>query len=725
MASITGAILLSRFTRNVVDMPMQLAKTMITANTEMARMRTAFTVMMGDSKLAEKHLDDLRKFGAATPFELPGLVKASQQLQQVGFSADAVIPMLTDFGNAASAGTLPMEEAVERIIRAVSQIKTAGKLMGGELMQLSNAGIPAKKIIAEELGMSMDQFADKMRKGGIAADVAVTALRKGLSKKFGERWVPDDAGGMKRLPSMMEQMSGQMEGLWSNFQDTLGQIALRGGNRLYTAMEGALRQVMDFVSSARGEAFVGGLINGITALTDALVAIAPAAGGFMAGFGGLAVAATGLSVGLGVLGTIFGFMGGPITVAALALGVFGAALSSAMSSAEFGPRIAAAWEMVSGVVSNIATRVMASFSMLSSAGGSFWETVQGFATSAFEAIAGFIAENQDTFVEWGAIIVQTVQGAIETIQAIWQAGVEFMQSVWQWFGGGTGTVWTWIKNLITGVLSEINITLHGWGSTWHLVTTQIAIWASEMWDAIKDLFFGGLAVLSGIGGSIVRFWEASWENIKRSCETAVDYIRATWAGLKAALAAPFKLSNPARVFRENFNQELDRLQADDKKFRDVGEAAASGFNEGMNAVFGMRDYGDSPITKQLRANRDAILKERDEIRRQLAAERAQVTTPAVPGPTPPKGPEAPTPGKKAEEEGGGAIGKAMKIALVGFADYSKKIQEAVTGGGTLALQRNILGEAKKTSAATENLGAKLDKTNEKLQALKDMQGGFK
>jgi tape measure domain-containing protein len=680
MATVTGAILGANIAGRLAAIPQELGSAMLSANMQMARMRTAFTVMMGSSDLAQKHLEDLRKFGAATPFEMPGLVRASQQLQQAGVSADEVIPILTDFGNAASAGVVPLEEALPRITKAITDMKNSGRVLGGELMQLSNVGINARKIMQEQLGMSADQFRQAQRTGSLTAEVGIAALRKGLREKFGEKWVPDDAGGMKRLPSMMEQMSVQMEGLWSNFQDILGQVTLRGGERLYKSMEGYLKRLMDFLQSTQGEAFISGLVDAMGRFSDMLAAAAPAVGGFIAGFGGVAISVTAAGAALSAVGAIVGFLGGPLTIAAGAAGLFAAGLASAVQSAQFGPRLLAAWELVSGAVSNIATRVMASFSMLSSAGGSFWETVQGFATSAFEAIAGFIAANQDTFVEWGAIIVQTVQGAIETIQAIWQAGVEFMQSVWQWFGGGTGTIWNWIRDLVTGVLAEINVTFHSWGESANLVWTQIALGLSRAADWMKDAFLGLVAAGDGAVKAIGAMFQALWDNLGK--------------GLPALATA-------------------------------VATQTALAFQEGFESSSALKAVGDSPLTMELRRQRDQILRERDKLREALRAERVRATAPeATTGPALP-GTLAPTPGKKAEEEGGGATGKAMKIALVGFADYSKKIQEAVTGGGTLALQRNILGEAKKTSAATENLGAKLDKTNEKLQGLKDMQGGFK
>src|SRR5262249_772262 len=63
---------------------------MISGNGEVERYNSQFTTLLGSVSAAKDRMDDLRKFAANTPFELPDVVKADMSLQNFGFHADNV-----------------------------------------------------------------------------------------------------------------------------------------------------------------------------------------------------------------------------------------------------------------------------------------------------------------------------------------------------------------------------------------------------------------------------------------------------------------------------------------------------------------------------------------------------------------------------------------------------------------------------------------------------------
>lgn len=166
--------------------------------------RIGFTTMSGSAQIAEQHLKELQTFAARTPFQFSELVEASQKMQGVGFAASDVIPILKDVGNALSAagriGDLPFA------IKALGDIKAKGKLAGQEIIQLANAGIPIRDVLAKSLNKSTAEIVEMGEKGQISADIVFAALHKMSEERFG---------------GAMEAQSRTFLGALSNIKDSL------------------------------------------------------------------------------------------------------------------------------------------------------------------------------------------------------------------------------------------------------------------------------------------------------------------------------------------------------------------------------------------------------------------------------------------------------------------------------------------------------------------------
>ena len=83
----------------------------------------------------------------------------------MGWNAEDIIKDMETIGDAAAA-TGKGDEGLGRIILALSQIKSKGKLSTEELNQLAEAGISAKRYLAEGLGYGTgDTGVAKLGKG--------------------------------------------------------------------------------------------------------------------------------------------------------------------------------------------------------------------------------------------------------------------------------------------------------------------------------------------------------------------------------------------------------------------------------------------------------------------------------------------------------------------------------------------------------------------------------
>ena len=169
--------------------------------------KISFSTLLGDSQ-GQQMMDDLDAFAKATPFKTTNVIGNAQKMLAMGWDAENIIEDMETIGNAAAA-TGKMDQGLESIVRALSQIKTKGRLSTEELNQLAEAGIAAKAMLAENLGYGTgDEGIAKMTKdledGAIASNVAIEALMAGMQKYDG----------------MMDSMANEtVEGLISQMQD--------------------------------------------------------------------------------------------------------------------------------------------------------------------------------------------------------------------------------------------------------------------------------------------------------------------------------------------------------------------------------------------------------------------------------------------------------------------------------------------------------------------------
>lgn len=185
----------------------------------------AFKTFLGSTELATKYLGDLQKIAADTPFELPGVTEAGKKLLAFGFDAEQSLQMLRTIGDTA-AGLGQGTEGIDRITLALGQIKAKGKVMGDELLQLTEAGIPAYTILADKLGLTSKQVKN-IGDAGIDADTAISALLDGMNEKFGglSQKISDTKQGM--MSTIRDNALAMGEFLYRPFDDTLKSMIRR------------------------------------------------------------------------------------------------------------------------------------------------------------------------------------------------------------------------------------------------------------------------------------------------------------------------------------------------------------------------------------------------------------------------------------------------------------------------------------------------------------------
>lgn len=205
----------------------------------------AFETMLGSMDQAKSFLAELQQFAEKTPFELPGLIDASQKMIAFGFTSKEVLPTLTAIGDAVS-GLGGSPEKLQRVITAIGQIKAKGKIQAQEMLQLAEAGIPAWDMLAKAIGKTIPEAMKESEKGAIDATTAINALINGMNDRFG---------------GLMAKQSQTFSGLKSTFNDLLRDVAAKLTKPWFDNAKKGLEAMIKLMQTDKFKSFLEGTIK--------------------------------------------------------------------------------------------------------------------------------------------------------------------------------------------------------------------------------------------------------------------------------------------------------------------------------------------------------------------------------------------------------------------------------------------------------------------------------
>lgn len=199
----------------------------------------SFEAMLNSGEAARDLLNDLSDFAMRTPFELPELEQVSKQLLAYGFAAKEIIPTLTTMGNI-SAGL--GKESLPILIRALGQIRAKGKLMGQELLQLTETGLPIVSVLARKAGVSVEEFSSNVANLNISFGDVQKAIEEIEKSNFND---------------LMAKQSKTLAGTWSNIGDSIKKAAreLAVSSGLYDTVKKASEGIMNALAGAKNTQF--------------------------------------------------------------------------------------------------------------------------------------------------------------------------------------------------------------------------------------------------------------------------------------------------------------------------------------------------------------------------------------------------------------------------------------------------------------------------------------
>ena len=436
----------------------------VKAGASLQSTKTAFTNMLGSAEKAQDFLGKMQDFAAKTPFEFSQVSQAAQKFIAFGFSAEQVIPTLTAVGDAA-AGVGLGAEGINRITLALGQMAAKSKVQAGEMMQLTETGIPAWKMLADQIGVSVPEAMSMVSKGAIDAATGITALVSGMEQSFG---------------GMMDQQSQTISGTWSTLMDGLEQSAAQVGLQIAEALNltGIFQTLGDMLTN-----FVATVQS--SGLTEALLTAIPPE--FQAGILLIVSTLTGLAIpAIGLFVTKVTLMAAPFVAAVAAAAPFIAA-AAAVATALY-----AIWKSgmtvedvlgAMGIKMETVTRAV--------------DSVQAMISAAAQTIIANLQAMEPVFTLVAAVMGAAFYASLQIIGAVVNGVLNFISVLSECV--------TWILNAFTYLVEGIGSCIDEVGSILSdMADSILPSWASSGLSTIANFVSEAISWLSSLIQKIVE-----------------------------------------------------------------------------------------------------------------------------------------------------------------------------------------------------------------------------
>ena len=184
------------------------------------KLQTQLDVLTGSAEAGADAFERLVKFSAGTPFQLDELVKANNTLMGFGVSTEDAFQHLQSIGDiaAVSGGDL------QGISVAFGQVAAAGRLMGQDLLQLINNGVPIIDMLSKSMGVAKSEIKDMVSEGAVTFPVLIEAFKQATTE-----------GG--KFEGGMDKLSKTLGGVLSTLKDNLNIAFAELGKEIVNAFD--------------------------------------------------------------------------------------------------------------------------------------------------------------------------------------------------------------------------------------------------------------------------------------------------------------------------------------------------------------------------------------------------------------------------------------------------------------------------------------------------------
>lgn len=217
----------------------ELASKVISVRAEFESMETSLKVLLGgNEERLNNIMGQIKEYALASPLNTKDMVGAVQMMTSFGIEAEKSIDYLKAIGDISMGDTGKFNS----LALAFSQMSSAGKLMGQDLMQMVNQGFNPLEEIARKTGKSIGELKNEMSKGAITSKMVQDAFISATSA--GGKFFGMSQEGAKTL-------NGQISMLQESFDNMFNEIGSKSEGVVMSAVKVATYLVENYEQVGR------------------------------------------------------------------------------------------------------------------------------------------------------------------------------------------------------------------------------------------------------------------------------------------------------------------------------------------------------------------------------------------------------------------------------------------------------------------------------------------
>lgn len=217
----------------------ELASKVISVRAEFESMETSLKVLLGgNEERLNNIMGKIKEYALASPLNTKDMVGAVQMMTSFGIEAEKSIDYLKAIGDISMGDSGKFNS----LALAFSQMSSAGKLMGQDLMQMVNQGFNPLEEISRKTGKSIGELKNEMSKGAITSKMVQDAFISATSA--GGKFYGMASEGAKTL-------NGQISMLEESFDNMFNEIGSKGEGVVMSAVQAATSLVENYEQVGR------------------------------------------------------------------------------------------------------------------------------------------------------------------------------------------------------------------------------------------------------------------------------------------------------------------------------------------------------------------------------------------------------------------------------------------------------------------------------------------
>ncbi|WP_291076341.1 MULTISPECIES: tape measure protein [unclassified Empedobacter] len=190
-----------------IDMARDFVTQMVKIRGEFEQTEIAFNTMLQSREKGNALMQEMVELAKNTPMQFSEVSQGAKQLLTYQVEAEKLTETLSMLGDISSGLGVPMS----RLILVYGQVRAKGRLMGDDLRQFTEAGVPMIAMIAKNMGIAQSAVADMVSEGKVGFKEVEKVLEQLTSQ-----------GGL--FYNMMEEQSKTIPGQIAKLEDEIEQM---------------------------------------------------------------------------------------------------------------------------------------------------------------------------------------------------------------------------------------------------------------------------------------------------------------------------------------------------------------------------------------------------------------------------------------------------------------------------------------------------------------------